>query len=85
MSNEDIVMGLSNCTKQIRELKEDVQELVDLVRLLAGILQMPVSGTEEEKTAIEFEARLQGLLQKHPRGHHHITNQKDAMEGEILA
>jgi hypothetical protein len=39
---------------EITELKKDVTELLALLRLLSSLVQMPESGTEEEKTAIEF-------------------------------
>jgi hypothetical protein len=51
--------------KEIRELKTDVWELLNLVRLLDVFVQRPVSGMAEEKAGIEFETRLQAALQKH--------------------
>jgi len=51
--------------KEIRELKVDVWELSNLVRLLAAFVPRPVSGMVEEKAAIEFETQLQAILQKH--------------------
>jgi hypothetical protein len=77
MRNED------NLSAEIRELKKDVTELSELLRILAGFVQMPATGTEEEKSAIEFETRLAAILEKHARGHH-LTKQTDAVEGEIL-
>src|ERR1700674_3074117 len=50
--------------KEIRELKVDVWELSNLVRLLAAFVPRPVSGMLEGKAAIEFETRLQAILQK---------------------
>jgi hypothetical protein len=60
--HEDAVM---EDAKEIRRLKVDVWELSNLVRLLAAFVPRPVSGTVEEKTAIEFETQLQAVLQKH--------------------
>jgi hypothetical protein len=51
--------------KEIRELKVDVWELSNLVRLLAAFVPRPVSGMVEEKAAIEFETQLHAVLQKH--------------------
>ena len=51
--------------KEIRELKVDVWELSNLVRLLAAFVPRPVSGMVEEKAAIEFETQLRAVLQKH--------------------
>ena len=83
MPNEDIEKQLSDYATEIRTLKGDVRELLDLVRLLASFVQYPASGTEEEKIAIEFESRLEGTLEKHAR-YQHVTKGRDAMEGEIL-
>jgi hypothetical protein len=77
MRNED------NLSTEIRELKKDVTELSELLRILAGFVQMPATGTEEEKSAIEFETRLAAILEKHARDHH-LTKQIDAIEGETL-
>ena len=73
-----------NLSSEIRELKKDVRELSDLLRILAGFVQMPATGTEEEKAAIEFETRLGAMLDKHSS--HHLTKQKQltAIEGEII-
>lgn len=71
-----------NLSTEIRELKKDVTELSNLLRILAGFVQMPAAGTEEEKAAIEFETRLGAILDKHAS--HRSTEHRDAMEGEIL-
>jgi hypothetical protein len=83
MPNEDIEKQLSDYATEIRTLKGDVRELLDLVRLLASFVQYPASGTEEEKMAIEFESRLEGALEKHARYQHSMKG-KDGMEGQIL-
>ena len=83
MPNEDIEKQLSDCATEIRTLKGDVRELLDLVRLLASFVQYPASGTEQEKIANEFESRLEGALEKHA-SYHHSMKGKDGMEGEIL-
>ena len=57
--------ALMEDAKEIRELKVDVWELSNLVRLLAAFVPRPVSGRVEEKVAIEFETQLQAVLQKH--------------------
>jgi hypothetical protein len=59
MQSEDLL------STEIKELKKDVMELLALLRLLSSLVQMPQSGTEEEKTAIEFETRLGAVLDKH--------------------
>ena len=66
---------------EITELKKDVIELLTLLRLLSSLVQMPESGTEEEKTAIEFETRLGAVLDRHS---HHFSKRMDAMEGKVL-
>jgi hypothetical protein len=80
---EDQQTQLVNHATEIRELKEDLRELFDLVRMLAGFVSMPVSGTEEEKAAIEFETRLGAILEKHAR-ERHMAKRRDGMEGNIL-
>jgi hypothetical protein len=72
-----------NLSTEIRELKKDVTELSELLRILAGFVQIPASGTEEEKAAIEFEARLGAILEKHAKGQH-LMKRMGATEGEIL-
>jgi hypothetical protein len=62
-------------------LKKDVTEVLALLRLLSGLAQMLESGTEEEKTAIEFETRLGAMIDKHAR---HFSTRIDATEGEFL-
>jgi hypothetical protein len=79
----DLQKKLINLSSGIRVLKEDVRELLELIRLLAGLVPMPVSGTEEEKVAIGFETRLAVMLNKHSAGHP-MAGQKDAIEGELL-
>jgi hypothetical protein len=69
---------------EIMELKKDVTEILDLLRILSGFVQMPEPGTEEEKTAIEFETRLGTVIDKHvPR---HLSKQMDAIaiEAEVM-
>ena len=57
--------ALTEDAKEIRELKTDVWELLNLVRLLQVSVKRPVSGMAEENAGIEFETRLQAALQKH--------------------
>ena len=72
-----------NLSTEIRELKKDVTELSELLRILAGFVQIPASGTEEEKAAIEFETRLGAILEKHAKGQH-LMKRMGVTEGEIL-
>jgi hypothetical protein len=65
----------------IMELK-DVTEILYLLRILSSFVLMPEPGTEEEKTAIEFETRLGTMIDKHaPR---HLSKQIDAIEAEVM-
>jgi len=68
---------------EIVALKKDVRELLDLVRMLSSFVLMPSPGTEEEKTAIEFESRLGAMLDKHPTPHG-LVKPLHATEGIIL-
>jgi hypothetical protein len=68
---------------EIKELKDDLRETLNLVRLLASLVQMPAPGAEDETAATEFEARLGAMLEKHPAVHH-SSKQRDGMEGNIL-
>jgi hypothetical protein len=89
MPNEDIAKEMSggresvDFSTEIRELKEDVRELLNLVQMLASFVDFPASGSEEEKDAIEFENRLGAMLEKHAGGPN-STKRTDAIEGEIL-
>jgi hypothetical protein len=88
MPKQDIENGLpqtkqADLSTEITELKEDVWELLNLVRLLAGLVEMPVPGTENEKAATEFETRLGAILEKRA-GAPHLTKQRDGLEGNIL-
>ena len=74
---------LINLSSEIRVLKDEVRELVELIRLLAGFVPMPASGTEEEQVAIGFEARLANMLNRHCAGHPRAGHQ-DAIEGKLL-
>jgi hypothetical protein len=57
--------AITEDAKEIRELKADVRELLNLIRLLDAFVQRPVSGMAEQKSAIEFSTRLRAMLQKH--------------------
>jgi hypothetical protein len=57
--------ALTEDVKQIKSLKDDLRELLNLMRLLGVFVQRPVSGMEEEKAAIEFDTRLRAMLEKH--------------------
>jgi len=83
MPDKDIESRLAYFGAEISGLKTDVRELVHLVEDLAALVQMPPAGTEEEKVAIQFEARLRGILEKHSRHPHHSTHQT-AIEGVFL-
>jgi hypothetical protein len=89
MPNEDIAKEMPGVREpvdfstEIRELKEDVRELLNLVQMLASFVDFPVSGSAEEKDAIEFENRLGAMLEKHFRGPN-LTQRTDGIEGEIL-
>jgi hypothetical protein len=89
MPNQDFEKEIPEGTElvdhsaEIRELKEDVRELLNLVQMLASFVEFPVAGTEEEKAAIEFETRLGAILEKHGRGPN-LTQRKDGIEGKIL-
>jgi hypothetical protein len=89
MPNQDIEKEipegreLVDFSAEIKELKEDVRELMNLVQMLASFVEFPVSGSEEEKDAIEFENRLGAMLEKHARGPN-LTKRTDGIEGEIL-
>jgi hypothetical protein len=74
---------LINLAGEIRVLKEDVRELVELIRMLAGFVPMPDSGTEDEKVAIGFETRLAVMLNRHSAGPPLAAHQ-DAIEGRLL-
>jgi hypothetical protein len=74
---------LINLASEIRVLKEDVRELLELIRLLAGFVPMPASGTEEEQVAIGFETRLAVMLNRHSAGYPTAGHQ-DAIEGVLL-
>jgi hypothetical protein len=88
MPNEDIGNGplqtkQADLSTEISELKEDVWELLNLVRLLAGLVEMPVPGTENEKAAMEFETRLGAILEKRARARQ-SAKQRHGLEGNIL-
>jgi hypothetical protein len=83
MPEEDMESRLADCTAEISDLKKDVRELVHLVEYLASFVEMPASGTEEERVALEFESRLGAILEKHSRRLHQ-TKHKNAIEGELL-
>lgn len=89
MPNQDIEKEkpegreLVDFSAEIKELKEDVRELLNLVQTLASFVEFPVSGSEEEKDAIEFENRLAAMVEKHARGPH-LTKRTDGIEGQIL-
>jgi len=46
--------AITEDVKEIVELKADVRELLNLIRLLDAFVQRPVSGMAQEKSAIEF-------------------------------
>jgi hypothetical protein len=77
MPNQD------NPSAEIVELKKDVRELLELLRILSSFVLMPPPGTEKEKTALEYEDRLGAMLDKYA-SHGHLPHHKDALEGEIL-
>lgn len=56
--------ALTEDEKQIKSLKNDLRELFNLMGLLGVFVQRPVSGTAEEKAAIEFDTRLRAMLEK---------------------
>jgi len=53
--------AITEDVKEIVELKADVRELLNLIRLLDAFVQRPVSGMAEEKSAIEFSTRLRAI------------------------
>ena len=76
MPNEDSLLP------EILEIKKDVRELMDLVRILSGLVEMPASGSEREKIGIEFEDRLAAMLDRHPKPQH-LAKSMSAIEGEV--
>jgi hypothetical protein len=83
LADEDGHTELTNLSGDIKALREDVREVVELIRLLAGLVPMPASGTEEEKVAIGFETRLAVMLNRHSAGHP-MPERRDAIEGKLL-
>jgi hypothetical protein len=78
MPNED------SLSSEFVDLKKDVRELLNLVRILSTFVLMPSPGTEEEKkTAMEFKNRLEAMLDKHPKPHG-LLKPMHATEGKIL-
>ena len=77
MPNQD------NPSAEIVELKKDVRELLELLRILSGFVLMPPPRTEKEKAALDYEDRLGTMLDKYA-GHGHPAQHKDAIEGEML-
>jgi hypothetical protein len=59
---EAALIGLST---ELKELKTDVREMLNLMRLVGAFFRKPVFGTVEENPEKEFEKRLGAILEKH--------------------
>jgi hypothetical protein len=62
---ERLEHALVEDVKQIKALKDDLREVLNLMRLLGAFFQRPVFGIVQENPANEFEKRLRTLLEKH--------------------
>jgi hypothetical protein len=58
-------VALVQLSTEIRELKTDMREVLNLMRLLGSVFQRPVFGTVKGNPVDEFEKRLTAMLEKH--------------------
>ena len=62
---EDQEVALVQLSTEIRELKTDMREVLNLMRLLGAVFQRPVFGAVKGNPVDEFEKRLKAMLEKH--------------------
>jgi uncharacterized coiled-coil protein SlyX len=57
--------ALAELSEEIKKLKTDVRELLNLMRLVGALFQRPIFGIVQENPEKEFEKRLRATLEEH--------------------